>query len=117
MDLAVDEQGLCVFWGDTDNAYRLYASKIDVYKNTIIHTRALTTGKSSLVPRRSLLPRCPREVSVTSQLTVQSRIHRAENALGLGWGKSICVIMSFIFSSYLPIFEGFKVAYYNFFLQ
>ena len=42
----------------------------------------------SLVPRRSLLPRCPREVleragvylSVTSQLTVESRIDRAENA-------------------------------------
>ena len=41
-----------------------------------------------LVPRRSLLPRCPREVweragvylSVTSQLTVESRIDRAENA-------------------------------------
>ena len=43
---------------------------------------------SSLVPRRSLLTRCPREVwerageylSVTSQLTVESRIDRAENA-------------------------------------
>ena len=47
---------------------------------------------TSLVPRRSLLPRCPREVceragertgvylSVTSQLTVESRIDRAENA-------------------------------------
>ena len=81
MDLAVDEQGLCVFWGDTDNAYRLYASrKIHVYRNTIIHSRALTTGKSSLVPRRALLPRCPRDVSVMSQLTVQSRIDRAENA-------------------------------------
>ena len=48
----------------------------------------------SLVPRRSLLTRCPREVweragertslgvylSVTSQLTVESRIDRAENA-------------------------------------
>ena len=42
----------------------------------------------SLVPRRSLLPCCPREVwerageylSVTSQLTVESRIERAENA-------------------------------------
>ena len=44
--------------------------------------------KSSLVRRRSLLTRCPREVwerageylSVTSQLTVESRIDRAENA-------------------------------------
>ena len=36
----------------------------------------------SLVPRRSLLPRCPREeyLSVTSQLTVESRIDRAKNA-------------------------------------
>ena len=46
----------------------------------------------SLVPRRSLLPRCPREVweragvylSVTSQLAVESSINRAENAQGLG---------------------------------
>ena len=50
--------------------------------------------KTNLVPRRSLLPRCLGEVwkerarervlskylSVTSQLTVESRIDRAENA-------------------------------------
>ena len=46
MDLAVDEQGLWALWADTDNAYRLYASKIDVYTNAIIDTRALATGKS-----------------------------------------------------------------------
>ena len=48
---------------------------------------------SSLVPRRSLLIRCPREVweragenlSVTSQLIVEYRNDRAENAWGLGW--------------------------------
>ena len=39
----------------------------------------------SLVPRCSLLIRCPREVSVTSQLMVESRNDRAENAWGLGW--------------------------------
>ena len=39
----------------------------------------------SLVPRRSLLIRCFREVSVTSQLMVESRNDRAENAWGLGW--------------------------------
>ena len=49
MDLAVDEQGLWALWADTDNAYRLYASKIDVYSNAIIDTRALTTGKSMCV--------------------------------------------------------------------
>ena len=51
-------------------------------------TAGLDSGQPSLVPRRSLLPRCPREVweragvylSVTSQLTVESRIDRAENA-------------------------------------
>ena len=47
MDLAVDEQGLWALWGDADNAYRLYASKIDVHSNTIIYTRALTTGNNS----------------------------------------------------------------------
>ena len=39
----------------------------------------------SLVPRSSLLIRCFREVSVTSQLMVESRNDRAENAWGLGW--------------------------------
>ena len=37
----------------------------------------------SLVPRRSLLIRCPREV-VTSQLMVESYNDRAENGWGLG---------------------------------
>ena len=41
-------------------------------------------SERSLVPRRSLLPRCRREVweylSVTLQLTVESMIDRAENA-------------------------------------
>ena len=49
MDLAVDEQGLWALWADTDNSYRLFASKIDVYRNVIIDTRALTTGKSMCV--------------------------------------------------------------------
>ena len=41
----------------------------------------------SLVPGRSLLIRCLREVSVTSQRMVESRNDRAENAWGLGWGS------------------------------
>jgi len=45
MDLAVDEQGLWVLFGSTGNSYRLYAYKIDVYKNTIIQTWSLGTGK------------------------------------------------------------------------
>ena len=44
MDLAVDEQGLWVLWGSTGNSYRLYASKIDVRKNTVIQTWSLGTG-------------------------------------------------------------------------
>ena len=54
---------------------------------------AVNLDAPSLVPRRSLLTCCPREVwerageylSVTSQLRVESRIDRAENAKGLGW--------------------------------
>ena len=46
-------------------------------------------SERSLVPRRSLLPRCPRKVweylFVTSQPTVESRNDRAENAQGLGY--------------------------------
>ena len=45
MDLAVDEQGLWVLWGDNGNSYRLHASKIDVRKNTVTHTWGLSTGK------------------------------------------------------------------------
>ena len=39
----------------------------------------------SPVPGRSLLIRCPREVSVTSQSKEESRNGRAENAWGLCW--------------------------------
>ena len=56
MDLAVDEQGLWALWGDTDNARRLYASKIDVYSNAIIYTRALTTVTSICVIHIFLAP-------------------------------------------------------------
>ena len=46
MDLAVDEQGLWVLWGSTANSGKLYAYKIDVYKNVIGDTWALNTGKN-----------------------------------------------------------------------
>ena len=59
MDLAVDEQGLWALWADTDNSYRLYASKIDVYSNAIIDTRALTTGKSMCVIHYIFSGTCP----------------------------------------------------------
>ena len=45
MDLAVDEQGLWVLWGSTANSGKLYAYKIDVYKNVVTHTWSLNTGK------------------------------------------------------------------------
>lgn len=45
MDLAVDEQGLWVLWGSTVNSYRLYAYKIDVYKNAVTRSYGLGTGK------------------------------------------------------------------------
>ena len=48
MDLAVDEQGLWVLWGSTANSGKLYAQKIDVYKNVIFHSWALNTGKHIL---------------------------------------------------------------------
>ena len=52
MDLSVDEQGLWVLWGSTGNSKRLYASKIDVYKNTVTNTWSLSTGKYTLlIPR------------------------------------------------------------------
>lgn len=45
MDLAVDEQGLWVLWGSTGNSKRLYASKIDVVKNTVTQTWSLGTER------------------------------------------------------------------------
>ena len=45
VDLAVDEQGLWVLWGSTSNSKRLYATQIDVYKNSLNHQWALSTGK------------------------------------------------------------------------
>jgi len=45
MDLAVDEQGLWALFGSTGNSKRLYASKIDVSRNTVTHTWSLSTGK------------------------------------------------------------------------
>ena len=49
MDLAVDEQGLWVLWGSTGNSGKLYASKIDVYQNTLTHTWSLSTGKRMVI--------------------------------------------------------------------
>ena len=48
VDLAVDEQGLWVLWGSTGNSGKLYASKIDVYKNTITDNWSLDTGKNTV---------------------------------------------------------------------
>ena len=45
MDLAVDEHGLWLLWGSTSNSYRLWASQIDVNRNTITYNWALGTGK------------------------------------------------------------------------
>ncbi|XP_068756100.1 olfactomedin-like protein 2A [Montipora capricornis] len=43
VDLAVDEQGLWALWGDSDNSRRLYAQKIDVVKNVVTRSYALST--------------------------------------------------------------------------
>ena len=48
MDLAVDENGLWVLWGSTGNSYRLYASKINVQKNSISQTWSLDTGMTTI---------------------------------------------------------------------
>lgn len=45
VDLAVDEQGLWVLWASTSNSKRLWATKIDVYKNVVTNQWALNTGK------------------------------------------------------------------------
>ena len=65
---------------------RLFELRQDHYTASIILPVFLRAWVSvSLVPRRSLFIPCPREVSLTSQLKVESRNDRAENAWGLGW--------------------------------
>ena len=44
VDLAVDEQGLWVLWGNTGNGNRLSASKIE--GDVVVNTYNLSTGKS-----------------------------------------------------------------------
>ena len=44
VDLAVDEQGLWVFWGNSGDNKRLYASKID--NDVIVQTHSLSNGES-----------------------------------------------------------------------
>ena len=43
MDLAVDEQGLWVLWGNSGDNRRLYASKID--DDVIVQSYSVSTGK------------------------------------------------------------------------
>ena len=65
---------------------RLFELRQDHHTASIILPVFLRAWLSvSLVPRRSLFIRCPREVSLTSQLKVKSRNDRAEKAWGLGW--------------------------------
>ena len=48
VDLAVDENGLWVLWGNTGNNHRLHASKINVQKNSISQTWSLDTGMTTI---------------------------------------------------------------------
>ena len=86
----------CCFWREKDEwrqlmdttkkKGRLFELRQDHYTASIILPVFLRAWVSvSLVPRRSLFIRCPREVSLTSQLKVKSRNDRAEKAWGLGW--------------------------------
>ena len=76
---------------DHVNHNALVAQGSMINRNPLLCSRI--TCQCSLVPSRSLLPRSPSKVwerageylSVTSQLKVESRIDRAENAWGLGW--------------------------------
>ena len=49
MDLAVDEHGLWVLCGNTNNGNKLRASKIDVVKNSIPRYFNLNTGKCAFL--------------------------------------------------------------------
>ena len=70
--------------GHRQKKRRLFELRKDHYTASIILPVFLRAWVSvNLVPRRSLFIRCPREVSLTSQL--KSRNDRAEKAWGLGW--------------------------------
>ena len=74
---------------DITEKMRLIELRQDHYTASIILAVFFLRARVSvsLVPGRSLLIRCLREVSVTSQRMVESRNDRAENAWGLGWGS------------------------------
>jgi len=44
VDLAVDEQGLWVLWGNSGDNQRLYASKLD--NDVIVQTYSLSNGEN-----------------------------------------------------------------------
>jgi len=44
VDLAVDEQGLWVLWGNSGDSQRLYASKLD--NDVIVQTYSLSNGEN-----------------------------------------------------------------------
>ena len=71
---------------DTTEKGRLIELREDYLQQALTYQFFLRAWVSvSLVPRRSLLIRCFREVSVTPQLMVESKNDRAGNAWGLGW--------------------------------
>ena len=63
---------------------RLFELRQDHYTASIILPVLFVRAWVSVL-RCSLLIRCPSEVSVTSQLMLESRNDRAKNAWGLGW--------------------------------
>ena len=52
MDLAVDEQGLWVLWGNSDDNLRLWASKID--NDVIVQSYRVSTGKRKITCKTSI---------------------------------------------------------------
>ena len=90
---------------------RLYTDPASICDHLrLAGTCLLALTAISLVPRRSLLPRCPREVwekaveslPVMSQLTVESRIDGAENVLGQGWTAMRRVVVDYNIVVVLP---------------
>ena len=58
MDLAVDEQGLWVLCGTTNNDKRPTAGKIDVETNKIARNFYLSTGEHVFLMRQPLIQCC-----------------------------------------------------------
>jgi len=110
VDLAVDEQGLWALWGDTDNSYRLYAYKIDVYKNAVTHSWALTTEKMNAMGNAFVA--CGVIYCIDSYNSKSTSINFAyDTKTGKSWNPNVQLTNEYYYNSMVDYNPREKVLY------